>query len=112
MVSLDPDNCLESLSVQALSAIPESLAIVEMMDTGAIVGTTYLNIGMSNGVLLRTLLDTVTGTLSDTRMRFLGSRPVKLITVKIQGASALLALSTRPWLSFTFQAKNKLIPLS
>ncbi|KAI9314019.1 CPSF A subunit region-domain-containing protein [Zopfochytrium polystomum] len=112
MISLDPENCLESLSIQALSSVPESLAIVEMLDTGATVGTTYLNIGMQNGVLLRTMLDTVTGTLSDTRMRFLGSRPVKLIPIKIQGSSALLALSTRPWLSFTFQSRNKLIPLS
>ncbi|KAJ3101047.1 Splicing factor 3B subunit 3 [Phlyctochytrium planicorne] len=96
----------------ALTAPAESLAIIEMLDTGTSVGSTYLNIGLQNGVLLRTSLDNVTGTISDSRMRFLGSKGVKLFNVKIQGQPALLALSTRPWLSFTYQSRNKLIPIS
>ncbi|ORY51005.1 hypothetical protein BCR33DRAFT_676481 [Rhizoclosmatium globosum] len=111
IISLDPDNCLGSLAVQALSASAESLCIIEMADTGTNVGTTYLNIGMANGVLLRATLDTVTGTLSDTRMRFLGPRAPKLFKIKIQGQPALLALSSRPWLSYTLQSRTKLIPL-
>ncbi|KAI8608941.1 CPSF A subunit region-domain-containing protein [Chytriomyces sp. MP71] len=111
IISLDPDNCLGSLAVQALSAAAESLCILEMFDTGASVGTTYLNIGMANGVLLRTTLDTITGSLSDTRMRFLGPRAPKLFKIKIQGQPALLALSSRPWLNFTLQNRTKLIPL-
>lgn len=42
-----------------------------------------------NGVLLRTVLDPVTGDLSDTRTRYLGSRPVKLFRVRMQGQEAV-----------------------
>lgn len=42
-----------------------------------------------NGVLLRTVLDPVTGDLSDTRTRYLGSRPVKLFRVRMQAQEAV-----------------------
>ena len=47
-------------------------------------GGIFLNIGLQNGVLLRTVLDKVTGDLSDTRTRYLGSRPVKLFPIQMQ----------------------------
>ncbi len=62
--------------MQALPAQPESLCIVEMggasdSDTGGVsVGGLFLNIGLQNGVLLRTALDRITGDLSDTRTRY------------------------------------------
>ncbi|CAG8467179.1 432_t:CDS:10 [Ambispora leptoticha] len=114
ILSLDPDNTLDILSTQALSAPPYSLSIIEMMDIGtdSTHGTLYLNIGLLNGVLLRTVLDTITGDLTDTRQRFLGARPVKLFQVTIQGNPAVLALSSRPWLSYTFQSRLHLTPLS
>lgn len=46
--------------------------------------------GLQNGVLLRTVLDQVTGDLSDTRTRYLGSKPVKLFRVTMQGGEAVL----------------------
>ncbi|RCH93139.1 pre-mRNA-splicing factor rse1, partial [Rhizopus stolonifer] len=114
ILSLDPDACLEPVSMQALQGVPSSLCIVEMMDTGIELGhgTTYLNIGMSNGLLLRTALDTITGQLSDTRTRFLGPKSVKLFKILIQGLPAVLALSTKPWVSYTFQNRLYLTPLS
>ena len=33
--------------------------------------TLYLNIGLNNGVILRTVMDPVNGSLSDTRTRYL-----------------------------------------
>jgi splicing factor 3B subunit 3 len=57
----------------------------------------YLNIGLSNGVMLRTMVDPISGTLTDTRTRYLGSKPVKLFRIKIQGKDSVLALSSRPW---------------
>lgn len=90
--------------MQALPAKPESLCIVEMggsEDTQQ--GTFYLNIGLENGVLLRTLLDAVSGDLADTRTRYVGSRPVKLFRIKMQGGEAVLAMSSRSWLSYYFQ---------
>ena len=83
--------------MQALPALPESLCIVEMGSyegkdedgAGGSGGGLYLNIGLQNGVLLRTVLDTVTDDLSDTRTRYLGSRPVKLFRISIQGSEAV-----------------------
>ena len=99
-------------NLQALSASAESLCILDLYDTGTAVPTTYLHIGMANGVLLRSTLDTITGSLSDTRMRFLGPRAPKLFTIRVQGKDALLALSSRPWISFVGVNGNvRLIPL-
>uniref|UniRef100_A0A3B5M3Y8 Splicing factor 3b, subunit 3 n=1 Tax=Xiphophorus couchianus TaxID=32473 RepID=A0A3B5M3Y8_9TELE len=120
IISLDPSDCLQPLSMQALPAQPESLCIVEMGgvekqdeigDKGTI-GFLYLNIGLQNGVLLRTVLDPVTGDLSDTRTRYLGSRPVKLFRVRMQGQEAVLAMSSRSWLSYSYQSRFHLTPLS
>ncbi|TPX37863.1 hypothetical protein SeLEV6574_g07842 [Synchytrium endobioticum] len=114
ILSLDPDTCLTPLATMALTAIPESLCIVELMDLGSerSVGTLYLNAGLNNGVLTRATLDPVTGELSDTRLRFLGARGIRLHRIKIHGTSAVLALSSRPWLMYTFQSRTRLIPLS
>lgn len=119
IISLDPSDCLSPLSMQALPASPESLCIVEMGgheakdDTeGSSLGGLFLNIGLQNGVLLRAVLDTVTGDLSDTRTRYLGSRPVKLFRITMQGAEAVLAMSSRSWLSYSYQSRFHLTPLS
>lgn len=106
-------DCLSPLSMQALPALPESLCIVDMggsEDGGP--GTLYLNIGLQNGVLLRTVLDSVTGDLADTRTRYLGSRPVKLFRIRMQGGEAVLAMSSRSWMSYYFQNRFHLTPLS
>lgn len=120
IISLDPSDCLSPLSMQVLPASPESLCVVEMggteskEDTGepGTAGGLFLNVGLQNGVLLRTVLDTVTGDLSDTRTRYLGSRPVKLFTINMQGNEAVLAMSSRSWLSYTYQSRFHLTPLS
>uniref|UniRef100_A0A1B6GN54 Uncharacterized protein n=3 Tax=Cuerna arida TaxID=1464854 RepID=A0A1B6GN54_9HEMI len=114
IISLDPDDGLSPLSMQALPAAAESLCIVEMGagEDDSARGTLYLNIGLTNGVLLRTVLDPVTGDLSDTRTRYLGSRPVKLFRIKMQGNQAVLAMSSRSWLSYSYQNRFHLTPLS
>jgi splicing factor 3B subunit 3 len=112
VISLDPDNCMQSLSMQAITATPESLVITDSIDPATGVPTLYLNIGLQNGIFLRTVLDNVTGVLSDSRLRFLGAKPVKLFKVLISGSDGVLALSTRPWLSFTHNNQYKLMPLS
>eukprot|EP00795_Rhopilema_esculentum_P001912 gene1912-16412_t len=116
IISLDPNDCLQPLSMQALPATAESLCIVEMggVETGdkVVGGGLFLNIGLNNGVLLRTVLDSVTGDLSDTRTRYLGSRPVKLFSVRTYGSSSVLAMSSRTWLSYTYQSRFHLTPLS
>lgn len=128
--ALSLQECLTPLSLQALPDTPESLCIVEMggdasqqpggvgdasagggMGGGA-PGSLYLNIGLQNGGLLRAVLDPIKGDISDTRTRYLGSSPVKLFRVRMQNSEAVLALSSRSWLSYTYQTRFHLTPLS
>ncbi|KKK13683.1 hypothetical protein P175DRAFT_0503964 [Aspergillus ochraceoroseus IBT 24754] len=101
ILSLDPDSTLENKSVQALTAAPSALNIMSMSDSSSGGTTLYLHIGLHSGVYLRTVLDEVTGELSDTRTRFLGSKAVKLFQVSVKGQTAVLALSSRPWLGYS-----------
>ncbi|TCD65090.1 pre-mRNA-splicing factor rse1 [Steccherinum ochraceum] len=113
IVSLDPDNTLETISLQALTAPPSSICIADMLDAGLnkTQPTTFVNIGLQNGVLLRTVLDPVTGQLTDTRTRFLGTRPIRLVRVMIQRNPGILALSSRSWLNYTYQNLMHFTPL-
>ncbi|KAJ1914699.1 pre-mRNA-splicing factor rse1 [Mycoemilia scoparia] len=135
ILSLQPESCLQPQGMQALTDLPESLVLVEMGsaisntskhgsgatdDDSDEVGdnssatTLYLYIGLHNGLLQRSIVDNITGVLSDTRTRFLGTKPVKLFqtTVHNQQQKGVLALSSRPWLSHMFRSRNRLIPLS
>jgi splicing factor 3B subunit 3 len=101
ILSLDPESTLESKSVQALTSAPSALSIMPMTDSTTGGSTLYLHIGLYSGVYLRTVLDEVTGDLSDTRTRFLGGKAVKLFRVSVKGHPSVLALSTRAWLGYS-----------
>ncbi|ANB11927.1 Rse1p [Sugiyamaella lignohabitans] len=119
ILSLDLDTTLDTLSVQALSANPSSIRIMNMDDTGFV----YLHIGLENGVYIMSILDSVTGELSDTRTRFLGPRRVQLFKGKTSGVldangeyqgsdEIVLALSTKPWIGYTRNLSFDMVPLS
>ncbi|KAH8927209.1 hypothetical protein BT69DRAFT_1294288 [Atractiella rhizophila] len=112
-LDLDPDKALETVSLQALTAMPSSICMAELFDPSIDKNhpSLFVNIGLTNGVFLRTVLDTITGQLTDTRTRFLGSKAVKLIRVKVGGENAVLALSTRSWLLYPYSGKLNLTPL-
>ncbi|KAJ6449792.1 CPSF A subunit region-domain-containing protein [Mycena sanguinolenta] len=89
ILSLDPEHALESVGLQTLLSPPSSICT-----TG-----NSVHVGLQNGVLLQTVLDTNTGQLGDTRYQFLGTRPVRLSRVVLQdGIEAILALSSRSWI--------------
>lgn len=112
ILSLDPEGCLGRLSTQALPASQaESVCLIEMGHS-AEDKELYLNVGLGNGVMLRTVVDSITGQLSDTRARYLGSRGVRLHKVKVQGTPALAALSSRPWLCYNYMSRHLVTPLS
>ncbi|XP_010939835.1 spliceosome-associated protein 130 A [Elaeis guineensis] len=118
ILSLDPDDCMQILSVQSVSSPPESLLLLEVQaSTGGEDGadhpaSVFLNAGLQNGVLFRTVVDMVTGQLSDTRSRFLGLRAPKLFSARVRGRQAMLCLSSRPWLGYIHQGHFLLTPLS
>ncbi|KAI1492495.1 pre-mRNA-splicing factor rse-1 [Biscogniauxia mediterranea] len=101
ILSLDPESTLESKSVQALTAAPSALSIMSMEDSSFGGSTLYLHIGLHSGVYLRTVLDEVTGELTDTRQKFLGPKFVRLFQVSVQGRTCVLALSSRTWLGYS-----------
>lgn len=72
MISLAPENTLETVSLQALTSPPASICIAEILDVSLnrSLPTMFVNIGLQNGVLLRTVLDPTNGQLTDTRTRF------------------------------------------
>lgn len=100
ILSLDHGATLDNMSVQALTAAPTALAIITMDDSSSGGSTLYLHIGLHSGVYLRTVLDEVSGELTDTRQRFLGPKQVKLFQLTVEGKTCVLALSSRPWLGY------------
>nr|CAN64633.1 hypothetical protein VITISV_043788 [Vitis vinifera] len=118
ILSLDPDDCMQILSVQSVSSPPESLLFLEVQasvggeDGADHPASLFLNAGLQNGVLFRTVVDMVTGQLSDARSRFLGLRAPKLFSVIVRGRRAMLCLSSRPWLGYIHQGHFLLTPLS
>lgn len=50
------------------------------------------------------------GDLTDTRTRYLGVRGVRLFRLRVQGHAAVLALSSRPWLSYFHQVRRPISP--
>ncbi|WFD35978.1 pre-mRNA-splicing factor rse1 [Malassezia cuniculi] len=113
IVSLDPANTLSTLSTQALTALPSSVCVAELLDVSVDRHhlAMFVHIGLQNGVHIRTVLDPVTGQLTDTRTRFLGNRAVRLVRSHVHGQPAVLALSTRSWLSYSYQSHVHFTPL-
>ncbi|KAL2505994.1 Cleavage and polyadenylation specificity factor (CPSF) A subunit protein [Abeliophyllum distichum] len=97
ILSLDPDDFQASVGGEDGADHPASL---------------FLNAGLQNGVLFRTVVDMVTGQLSDARSRFLGLRAPKLFSIIVRGRRAMLCLSSRPWLGYIHQGHFLLTPLS
>ncbi|KAL2937534.1 hypothetical protein RDABS01_020983 [Bienertia sinuspersici] len=120
ILSLDPDDCFQVLSLQSVYSPPESLLFLEIQSSTGRGGddgadhpaSLILNAGLQNGVLFRTVVDLVTGQLSDSRSRFLGLRAPKLFSVNVRGRHAMLCLSSRSWLGYMYQGNFFLTPLT
>lgn len=115
-MSLDPESCLQRISMQALPATPESVALLDYHDEESSITQQqlFLHVGLANGVLLRTVVDNVTGVLSDSRTKFLGTSSILLAKVKQANRNALVALCNKPWLCYSHMSSNKIsiTPLS
>jgi splicing factor 3B subunit 3 len=123
LLSLDPSDLLMQRAAMSLTARADSVCLVHMTrDKGAGSGSTsvsdaaiptlFLNVGLSTGVLTRVAVDAVTGTLSDTRQRFLGPKSVKLFRIGVREQPAVMALTTRAWLMYNLQGRYYQQPVS
>jgi splicing factor 3B subunit 3 len=69
-------------------------------------------------VLLRTIVDNVTGVLSDSRSRILGTNGIQMAKVRVgtgvgsTSNNALIALCNKPWLCYSHMGKVNITPLS
>lgn len=104
ILSVDIDQCLSKISMQLLPGSPESLSLIELGNVGE-VKQLYLNVGLSNGILIKTCVDAITGALSDIRTRYLGNKAVNIFKVHMQNSQAILASSSKPWLGYNFMNK-------
>ena len=111
ILSLESNDCLQTLTMQSLPSQPIALCLIYMKNEGDL-GTLFLNIGLQDGVLLRICVDSITGDLSDVRRRFLGVKPVKMFKITVCGQPAMLALSSRTWIAYNYQSRFHLTPLS
>lgn len=91
ILSLEPDQpetFLHKVSMLALQTAPESVCFINLgarkASSGQMLSQSqlYLNVGLENGVLMRQLVDNVTGVMSDSRQQFLGTRGIKLTKIK------------------------------
>ncbi|KAG5179960.1 putative spliceosomal protein sap [Tribonema minus] len=125
VLSLAPESLLTQQAIMDVPHSPHSLCLMEMagVEAGASTAASsatssaapmgapqlYLYVGLENGVMQRVAVDATTGTLSDARSRFLGTKPVKLFRM---GQGALLALSSRSWLSYSHGGRHLTTPMS
>ncbi|KAG2485365.1 hypothetical protein HYH03_015856 [Edaphochlamys debaryana] len=115
VLSLDPGQGLKNLAVQALNSVPESILMLYNAGPGAdrtTEGGLFIHVGLQNGILIRSEVDRVSGQLTDSRTRFLGTKAPKLFPASVRGVRCMLALSSRPWLGYNDQGRFNLSPLS
>eukprot|EP01035_Chromulina_nebulosa_P017475 gene17475-23027_t len=116
LLSLDPKDLLSQRSTMSVSNKPTSLCLVFMFKENVITDksqadkplplpTLYLYVGLVNGVLVRVEVEGNSGSLSDSRQKFLGSKSIKLSKIMIANYVAVVALSSRP--CFTSEVCNQ-----
>ncbi|EQC32637.1 hypothetical protein SDRG_09613 [Saprolegnia diclina VS20] len=117
ILNLDPNNLFADQTLLAMpGSHPHSLcfSLLQFEPHADANGghALFLSIGLENGVMQQSRIDPLTAKVLDTRTRFLGTEPVKLFRVLVQGKRAVLGLSSRCWLSYFHGARRQLTPLS
>lgn len=102
---------LTNASVQATTERIYSVCMNFMNITEGI-PSLFLNIGLANGVYQRIEIDPLTGKSSDARIRELGTQPVTVLPLTVDDQSAVIALSSKPWLSYIVSHNYRLTPIS
>lgn len=106
-----PFKLLHTLQLSPDNTHPESIAICKLPFSylQASSQTNTLLVGLSNGTLLRTIIDPLTGSINtNRRMKLLGSHPCKCIPINNQNC---LILSSKPWLAYSHENNFRLSTL-
>lgn len=107
--SLDIGTTLDPLAIQAMSAPASSVCMTPGIDNSQ-----YLHIGLSNGVYVTVVLDTLSGEILSSETRLLGTQSVRVepILSVNDDLPCVLGLSTRPWLGYHDDRAHQMIPLA
>lgn len=133
LLSLDPAELFQSLSVQILNWRVSSLSLLSLDAPSSAASTSQntssstrsssasssqntntliLGVGAVNGIFSRFQVDANSGEISDSKDKALGSKPVRIFPVKMpNGAMAMCASSSRPWLLYSHQSSIRMLPL-
>ncbi|KAF2860189.1 hypothetical protein K470DRAFT_258155 [Piedraia hortae CBS 480.64] len=107
VLSIDLDSPLEPRSIQALSAVPTSIEVVDMVDHRSGTTVSHVHIGLQSGLYLRAIIDEVTGDLGDVRTKFLGSLPTRLFPVHVGDGNGVVACSSRPFVGYNHPSSHQ-----
>lgn len=113
VLSLERGEMLQQRAVMQVPSRPDDLKYMQpVTSSGAADSLLSLNVGLQNGVLVRVAIDAVTGTLSDSRQRFLGAKSLKLCRVEVGGHKGLLALSSKNWIMYNLNGSFYQAPIA
>lgn len=101
VMSILTESPLEVHSIQAVSSVPVSIVVTEMPDPTSGTTVTVVHLGLQSGLYLRAIIDEVTGELSQTRSRFLGTKPVRIFAAEVQGIQCAILCTTKTWIAYT-----------
>jgi len=113
LLCLDSEEPLEEKTLIMMGERERVTSILfKRLDTPEAGSKLFIYVGTKTGNCARLVVDDNTGKLSDRRTRYLGSREVKLFLIQIRGLPAVLALSSRCWVTYYFQGRLIQAPLS
>ncbi|KAF2740759.1 pre-mRNA-splicing factor rse1 [Polyplosphaeria fusca] len=102
--NLSPDmdgEILKNVGMILTSAQPSAMIITHMKDKSPNGSSQYLHVGLRSGVYIRAYLDEITGDIYGSQRRFLGPEPIRFAEVVAAQDPAILAITSRPWLTYT-----------
>ncbi|CRG96985.1 splicing factor 3B subunit 3, putative [Plasmodium gallinaceum] len=116
LLSIEKDKYFKQLSTHLLpnNSSPQDICISEMKELGNDKerNVLFLNIGLNTGVLLRSIIDPIAGTLSNHYSKYLGAKSVKICHVNVNKNPALLVLCEKTYLCYVHQGKYVYSPLN
>jgi splicing factor 3B subunit 3 len=110
LYGLDPTDLWRGFSVTPVPSRVSSIMITSFPHHGDHMLTLF--IGTQQGIMFRAAVDATEGIISDVRRKLLGTKPVKFARLPMNGAKAVLGISSRSWLMYSDQQQLKCQPLS
>ncbi|GJD11799.1 Splicing factor 3B subunit 3 [Galdieria sulphuraria] len=100
LYSLKKESCLKPISLQALDTVANSVLLIGLSAPASSRSELVLLIGSHSGIYIRALVDPITGALSEQQSRLVGTQPVRLQRIEIQGKPVALVVSSRSYLVY------------